>query len=121
MVLYLTVFVNVERFGAQGQGYLVFNWLFAITMPLLIGLVIAVQVYNLKEEKACPVTSTTSGAFGGIIGVATVACPMCPAIFLGWLGLAAAIPSAILSSIWVKSLSFVLLIAALLFATKGRQ
>ncbi|MBI5398409.1 hypothetical protein HZB03_02995 [Candidatus Woesearchaeota archaeon] len=121
MILYLTVFVNVKNFGAQGPGYFVFNWSFAIVMPFLIGLVFAVQVYNLKEARACPRTSTTSGIFGGIIGVATVACPMCPAVFLGWLGLAAAIPSAILSSIWVKSLSLVLLVAALLFGAKGRQ
>lgn len=120
-ILYIAVLTNHKNYGAQGPGYLVFNWLFAILMPLFIGLVIAVQVYSLKEEKTCPRTSTTSGFFGGLLGITTVACPMCPAIFLGWLGLAAAVPSAILSSVWLKGLSLVLLVVSLLFATKGRQ
>jgi hypothetical protein len=120
-ILYLTVFANPDAFGAKGPLHLVFNWMFALVMPVLIGLVITVQVYNLREVKTCPASSTTSGFFGGLIGVASVACPACPAVFLGFLGLGAAIPSAILSSIWFKSLSLALLVAALLLATKGRE
>mgnify|MGYP005854771311 CR=1 FL=1 len=43
---------------AKKVGYLVFNWAFAILMPLLIGLVIAVQVYNLRENRTCPASGT---------------------------------------------------------------
>lgn len=120
-VLYTAVFANTKEFGAQGPGYLVFNWAFAIVMPLLIGLVIAVQAYNQCENKTCPVGGTATGVVGGIIGIATVACPMCPAVLLGWVGLAAAIPSALLASVWVKGLSIVLLLLALGFATKGQK
>lgn len=120
-VLYVTVLANTKAFGAQGLGYLVFNWIFAIVMPLLVGLVIAVQAYNQRENKTCPVGGTTTGAIGGLIGIATVACPMCPAVLLGWIGLAAAIPSALLASVWVKGLSLILLVLALLFATKGQK
>ncbi len=120
-VLYIGIFADVKAFGAQGPGYLLFNWAFSIIMPLLIGLVIAVQAYNQCERKNCPASGTASGIFGSILGVSTVACPMCPAVLLGWIGLGAAIPSAILSSVWLKSLSLVLLIAALLFAAKGQR
>ena len=119
--LYLTVWANPAAFGALGIGHLIFNWAFALTMPLLIGLVIAVQIHNIREHKTCPATGTAGGFLGGLLGVASVACPICPAVFLGWLGLAGAVSSAILSSIWFKALSIGLLVVALLAATKGRN
>jgi hypothetical protein len=120
-ILYLTVWANPAAFGALGTGHLIFNWTFALAMPFLIGLVFAVQLHNLCENKTCPATGTASGAVGGLLGIASVACPICPAVFLGWLGLAGAVSSAILSSIWFKTLSLLLLIVALLAATKGRN
>ncbi len=120
-ILYTAIFADPGAFGAEGPWHLIFNWGFAMLMPLLMGLVIAVQAFNQCERKTCPASGTASGLFGSFIGISTVACPMCPAVLLGWLGLGAAIPSAILSSLWLKSLSLVLLMVALMFATKGQK
>ena len=62
-----------------------------------VGGVIAAQWYNLAERNACPVTAMSGGALGSLLGIITVACPVCPAILLGSLGLAAAIPVALLA------------------------
>ena len=63
----------------------------------------------------------SGGALGSLLGIITVACPVCPAILLGWLGLAAAIPVALLAGPWLKLASLILLVLALNWATGGRR
>ena len=102
------------------EAYNTFGWVFAIVFPILTGGIIAGQWYNLSERKTCPASATSGGILGSVIGLVTVACPVCPAILLGWLGLAAAIPSAILGGPWLKAISLVLLLLALYWATSKK-
>lgn len=59
------------------QEYHTLEWVFAILFPLLLGLIVANQVYNLREVKTCPTSATSGGVIGGIAGLTTVACPAC--------------------------------------------
>ena len=116
-VIVAALYISVLTIPAMNNW---FGWLFSIAMPLLVGSIVAVQYYNAKERKVCPTSATTGGAIGGVIGLATIACPICPIILLGWLGLGAAIPGAILSNPWIKLASLVVLLLALHWASKGR-
>jgi hypothetical protein len=104
---------------AQGE-YHIFGWFFAVTFPILAGGILAGQWYNFSERKTCPVSATSGGILGGIIGIVTVACPLCVPVLLAWLGLAAAIPGAILGGPWLKAISLVLLVLALYWATSKK-
>jgi len=113
MWLYIGVLTNHSEYNT-------FGWIFAITWPILAGGILAGQWYNLAQRKTCPVSATSGGILGSVIGVITVACPACAPLLLAWLGLAAAIPSAILGGPWLKVISLVLLGLALYWATSKK-
>ena len=100
------------------EVYDIVAWIFAILFPILVGLIVSNQVYNLKEVKTCPASATTGGVIGGIAGIVTVGCPVCPLVLLGWLGLGAGATGGILGGPWIKIASLVVLIIALNWATK---
>jgi hypothetical protein len=110
MWLYIGPLTDHAMYNALG-------WIFAILFPVITGGVIAGQWYNLTERNSCPATATSGGVIGGILGIITVACPLCPAVLLGWIGLGAAIPAAILGGPWLKLISLVLLVLALNWST----
>ena len=95
-----------------------FDWIFAIVFPLLVGGIIMSQIYNSKERKTCPANATTGGAVGGVVGITTVACPICPLVLLSWLGLAGGGSAAFFSSSWLKAVSLVILLVSLNWSTK---
>ncbi len=109
--LYIGPLTNEEAYDAMG-------WVFALTFPVLVGAMLAVQVANYREQKACPLKATGGGLGGGILGIFTVGCATCPAILLGWIGLGAAVPSAFLASPWLKLTSLGLLVLALSWASR---
>jgi hypothetical protein len=111
--LYIGALTNPEAYDALG-------WFFAVVFPILTGATLAVQVANYRERKDCPVSSTGGGLTGGILGIVTVACPVCPSILLGWIGLGAAVPSSVLGGPWLKLLSLVFLALALHWASSKK-
>lgn len=100
------------------DNYNTFGWLFAVLFPVLVGFVIAMQVYNAKERKSCPATASAGGVLGGLVGLVTVACPLCPLVLLGWLGLAAGATGGLLGGPWVKLASLVVLGLSAYWAAK---
>ena len=112
--LYIGPLTNEEAYDAMG-------WVFALAFPVLVGATLAVLVANYREQKACPLSATSGGLGGSILGIFTVGCSACPAILLGWIGLGAAVPSAFLASPWLKLTSLLLLVAALIWAGKGKS
>ena len=100
--------------------YDVMGWVFALVFPVLVGAAVAVQVANYREQKGCPLDATGGGIGGTFLGIVTVACPACPAVLLGWIGLAAAIPGSLLASPWLKLASLALLGVALFSASKNK-
>ncbi len=100
-------------------GYDAMGWVFALTFPVLVGTMLAVLVASYREQKACPLDATSGGLGGSIVGIFTVGCSTCPALLLGWIGLGAAVPTALLASPWLKLASLLLLVAALYWA--GRK
>lgn len=109
--VYIGPLTDQEAYDAMG-------WVFALVFPLLVGAVVAVQVANYRERKACPLSATGGGVGGTILGIVTVGCVTCPAILLGWIGLGAAIPGALLASPWLKLSSLLLLVLGLFWASK---
>jgi hypothetical protein len=67
------------------------------------------------------VTAMSGGALGSLVGIIAVACPVCPAILLGWLGLAAAIQGLYWPDLGLNSASLILLVLALNLATGARR
>ena len=100
------------------EAYDVVGWIFAVAFPVLVGATAAVQVANYREQKGCPVNATAGGGSGSLLGIVTVGCATCPAILLGWIGLGAAIPGALLASPWLKLTSLGLLVLALSWASR---
>ncbi len=93
-------------------------WLFALLFPVLVGFIVAMQIYNRTERKTCPTTASTSGALGTVAGIITVGCPACPLILLSWLGLATGAAGGILGGPWIKLLSLVVLGISAYWAAK---
>ncbi len=100
------------------EAYDAVGWFFALVFPVLVGAMVAVQVANYREQKSCPLNAMGGGAGGTILGIVTVGCATCPAILLGWIGLGAAIPGALLASPWLKLSSLLLLVLGLFWASK---
>jgi hypothetical protein len=96
------------------------GWIFALAFPVLVGAMVAVQIATHREQRSCPVNATAGGAGGTILGIVTVGCATCPATLLGWIGLGAAIPGALLASPWLKLASLGLLALALSRASRKR-
>lgn len=94
------------------------GWIFAITFPLLVGAIIATQIYNRIEVKTCPAKASAGGLAGSIIGLITVSCASCPLILLGWIGLGAALPGSLVGGIWLKVVSLGLLVLSLHWTSK---
>ncbi len=109
--LYIGPLTNQEVYDTVG-------WIFVILFPILVGLIVSNQVYNLREAKTCPTSATAGGFIGGIVGIVTVGCPLCPLVLLGWLGLGAGATGGILGGPWIKLGSLVVLILALYWSTK---
>ncbi|MBI4155581.1 hypothetical protein HY498_05890 [Candidatus Woesearchaeota archaeon] len=109
--LYIGPLTNQEVYDAVG-------WIFAILFPILVGLIVSLQVYNLSERKTCPTSATSSGILGGIAGIITVGCPACPLILLSWVGLGAGATGGILGGPWIKLVSLVILFLAVYWASK---
>jgi hypothetical protein len=112
--LYLGVLTDPGVYDAMG-------WVFALAFPVLVGATLTVLVANYREQKACPLDATGGGLGGSIVGIFTVGCSTCPAILLGWIGLGAVVPSALLASPWLKLASLLLLVAALFWASKKKS
>ena len=111
--VYIGPLTDQEAYDAMG-------WVFALVFPLLVGATVAVQVANYIENKSCPLNATGGSVGGSILGIVTVGCSTCPAILLGWIGLGAAIPGALLASPWLKLTSLLLLVVALFWASKKK-
>lgn len=109
--LYIGPLTNTEVYDTLA-------WIFAVAFPILVGLIVSNQIYNLKESKTCPASSTAGGIIGGITGIITVGCPLCPLILLGWLGLGTGVAGGILGGPWIKIASLVILALALYWSTK---
>ena len=109
--LYIGPLTNQDNYNAVG-------WIFAILFPILVGLVVSLQVYNITERKTCPSPATSSGIIGGIAGIITVGCPACPLILLSWVGLGAGATGGILGGPWVKIVSLVVMILSVYWASK---
>ena len=107
--LYIGLLTDPGAYDAMG-------WVFALAFPVLTGATLAVLVANYREQKACPLNAAGSGLGGSVLGIFTVGCSTCPALLLGWIGLGAAVPSALLASPWLKFASLLLLVAALFWA-----
>lgn len=99
-------------------GYHTLEWIFAVAFPLLVGAIVATQIYSRKEIKACPAKASTGGVVGGVVGLITVACPACPLVLLGWIGLGAALPASLVGGPWLKVISLALLVLSLYWASK---
>lgn len=112
--LYVGPLTDEEAYDATG-------WVFAAAFPILTGATLAVLVANYREQKACPLNAAGSGLGGSVLGIFTVACSTCPALLLGWIGLGAAVPGALLASPWTKLASLLLLVAALFWAGKTKS
>jgi hypothetical protein len=80
-----------------------------------------VLIANDREHKTCPLGATGSGLGASLLGLFTIGCSGCPAILLGWFGLGAAVPGALLASPWVKLASLLLLVAALFWAARKKS
>lgn len=113
MWLYIGPLTNQEAYNA-------FGWIFAIVFPVLAGGTLAGQWYNLAERKTCPVSATSGGILGSILGIVTVACPLCPAVLLGWIGLFSGAGGALFGGPWLKAISLVLLVLALHWSTSRK-
>lgn len=113
MWLYIGPLTNQALYNALA-------WTFAIAFPILAAGVITGQYYNLTERKTCPINATSGGIIGGILGIITVGCPICPAILLGWIGLGAALPGALLGGPWLKLISLIILVLALHWTTSKK-
>lgn len=100
------------------DNYDAFAWIFAILFPIMVGFIVAMQMYNKAEQKTCPGTASTGGILGGIAGIITVGCPACPLILFSWLGLAAGATGGVLGGPWVKLASLVVLGVAAYWAAK---
>ena len=111
--VYIGPLTDQDQYDAIG-------WIFALVFPVLVGATVAVQIANYREQKGCPLNATGGGVGGAILGIVTVGCSTCPAILLGWIGLGAAIPGALLASPWLKLTSLLLLVVALFWASKKK-
>ena len=100
------------------DNYDAIAWIFAIAFPILVGLIVASQVYNIREVKTCPTSATSGGILGSVAGIITVGCPACPLVLLGWLGLGAGATGGVLGGPWIKLASLFVLVLALYWATK---
>lgn len=100
------------------DNYDAFAWTFALVFPVLVGFIVAAQVYNKTERKTCPGTASTGGVLGGIAGIITVGCPACPLILLSWLGLAAGATGGVLGGPWIKLISLIVLGVSAYWAAK---
>jgi hypothetical protein len=109
--IYIGPLTDQDAYDAMG-------WIFALVFPVLVGALVAVQVANYREQKACAVNATSGGVGGTLLGIVTVGCVTCPAILLGWLGLGAAIPGSLLGSPWLKLASLFVLVLSLFWASK---
>lgn len=107
----VTVFVGWLYIGPLTiqENYDLFAWVFAILFPLLVGFIVAMQIYNQMERKTCPASASTGGVLGGIAGIITVGCPLCPLILFSWFGLAAGATGGVLGGPWVKLISLIVL------------
>lgn len=108
--VYIGPLTDQEAYDAMG-------WVFALVFPVLVGAMVAVQAANYRQQKACSLSATGGGVGGTILGIVTVGCVTCPAILLGWIGLGAAIPGALLASPWLKLSSLLLLVLGLFWAS----
>lgn len=97
------------------------GWVFALAFPVLVGAVVAIQIATYREQRSCPVKATAGVSGGTILGIVTVGCATCPAILLGWIGLGAAIPGALLASPWLKLISLCLLVFGLFSASSAKK
>ena len=97
------------------------GWVFALGFPVLVGAVVAIQIATYREQRSCAVNATAGGAGGTILGIVTVGCATCPAILLGWIGLGAAIPGALIASPWLKLISLCLLVFGLFWASSAKK
>ena len=126
MWLYMGPLTIVENYsapffkmgGLNGFFMSAVAWIFAILFPVLVGLIIATQWYNLRENKTCPAYSNAAGGLATVVGLATVGCPLCPLIFLSWFGLAAGVGGGVFGGPWIKIVSLVILGFSLKWATK---
>ncbi len=100
------------------DNYDAIAWIFAIVFPVIVGLIVANQVYNIREVKTCPTSATSGGILGSVVGIITVGCPACPLVLLGWLGLGAGATGGVLGGPWIKLASLLVLVLALYWATK---
>ncbi len=109
--LYIGPLTDQNMYNAVG-------WIFAILFPILVGLIVSLQVYNLSERKTCPTSATSSGIIGGVAGIITVGCPACPLILLSWIGLGAGATGGILGGPWIKLASLIVMGLAVYWASK---
>ena len=118
--LLVAVFISWLYIGplTDQHMYTALGWIFAILFPILVGLIVSLQVYNLSERKTCPSSATSSGIIGGIAGIITVGCPACPLILLSWIGLGAGATGGILGGPWIKLGSLIVMILAVYWASK---
>ena len=108
----------IDMGGLNGFFMSAVAWTFAIGFPMLIGLIIATQWYNLKEVKTCSAGTNAASGIATVIGLATVGCPLCPLIFLSWFGLAAGASGAFFRGPWIKVISMAVLGFSLKWANK---
>lgn len=109
--LYMGLLTDPALYGAIG-------WVFACLFPLLVGLIVAMQWYNLAERKSCSTPAAGGGIFGGIAGIITAACPACPSVLLSLLGLGGGVAGGILGGPWIKLGSLAVLMWSLYQAVK---
>ena len=118
-----TVLVGLLYMGllTDPKLYDVVGWAFAYNFPPLFGLVVAVQWYNLAERRSCPASASGGGALGGIAGLITASCPVCPSVLLYLMGLGGVATAGVFGGPWVKLGSLVVLMWSLYRATRGLE
>lgn len=93
------------------------GWIFAVLFPTLVGLTIAMQWYNLAERRSCTASTSSGGILGGVAGIVTTTCPVCPSLLASWVGLGAG-AAGVLGGPWIKLGSLAILMVSLYWASK---